>query len=210
MRLGLGGEYGRYTDGLQPGSGPHSKFGYGMVKFPRQGLETRRIECDGVQLFNVARPGPLNLEISHDLCVSVDTSPFVGFRGTFKVLDVSGVSIRTVTKHTTHVKRFKPVIIENKAIPGKGHYQRQEFVLVMGPEDVEGRLGQGPTSASEFNEIGALDRCYLRGNQACDLVKLEGAVHDSSCRVDESRDWVSKYRSVLSLAVRTFTGGSVS
>ena len=53
MRLGLGGEYGRYTDGLQPGSGPHSKFGYGMVKFPRQGLETRRIECDGVQLFNV-------------------------------------------------------------------------------------------------------------------------------------------------------------
>lgn len=159
---GLRGEDSRYTDCLQPRSGPHSELRYGIVELPGQGLEISGIWRNQVQLFGVVKrkvgdmlwifrasetnsdlfeirrveegyvlerdvicvpvqgaevgqedvvgseltegrpsregevtwPSPLNLEISYNSGISVDTGPFVWFRSAFKVLDASGISLQ--------------------------------------------------------------------------------------------------------------------
>ena len=53
MVEGLGGEDGRYTDGLQPRSGSHSKFGDGIIELVSQWLEVSRVGCDEVEFLNV-------------------------------------------------------------------------------------------------------------------------------------------------------------
>ena len=54
-------------------------------------------------------------------------------------------------------------------------------MLIVGPEDVKARLGQGPASASESHDIDTLGRCEFYGDQADDLVELEGRMHGWSC-----------------------------
>ena len=60
-------------------------------------------------------------------------------------------------------------------------------MLVVGPKGIKTRFGQSPAGASELHDVGALCRCDLRGDQANDLVKLEGAMHPLSRFVSESR-----------------------
>ena len=50
-------------------------------------------------------------------------------------------------------------------------------MLIVRPEDIEGRFGQRSTSTGKSYNVGTLGHCNLGGDQANDLVKLEGTVH---------------------------------
>ena len=68
-----------------------------IVGVPVQGAEIREEDMIGSDITErrpggeceVAWPGPLDLEVAHNSTVSIDTSPFVLLRSTFKILNTS-------------------------------------------------------------------------------------------------------------------------
>ena len=69
-------------------------------------------------------------------------------------------------------------------------------MLVVGPEDVEGWFGQSSTSTSESHNISTLCRRNLRGDQADNLIKLEGTMHGR--HFEGSRDTEALFCSTIS------------
>ena len=68
-----------------------------IVGVPVQGAEIREEDMIGSDITErrpggeceVAWPGPLDLEVAHNSTVSIDASPFVLLRSTFKILNTS-------------------------------------------------------------------------------------------------------------------------